>query len=164
MIHKVCLDLLGRLIKTEGECCALGGFSRLRELLLLLGPILLFLLLYFCLVPVVFLSEPNPGLWCALGYLGLLFHCPFLPGGRCLSAKLSYVTALLWAPLSTSLQWPLECFHVPPTCLLGTNQWIYFFITVNRKSGTTSWLFCQVVLGSRRRQKILLLIISKSLR
>lgn len=100
MIHKLCLDLLGRLIKAEGECCALKDFSRLRELLLLLCPI-------FFVSPSVFLpgarsvplwAKPRSLVctgWC-MGYLGLLFHCPFPPGGHCLSAKLSCVTALLW--------------------------------------------------------------------
>lgn len=131
MIHKVCLDLLGRLIKAEGECCALEDFSRLRELLLLLWPVFLFFHFYFCLVSVLFFSGLNPGLWCALGYLDLLFHCPFLPGGHCLSSKLSCVIALLWGSSTQHLVvvalGMFPCGKCHQLAYLAPSQWIYFF-------------------------------------
>lgn len=170
MIHEVCLDLLGRLIKTEGECCALEEFSRLRELLLLLCPIFLFLLLYFCLVPVLFLSGPNLGLWWVLAGPWATWACFFtaLSFLGDTASVLSSAVSLLYFGLCSAPQcdgpWNVSTWQMPPTCLLGTSQWIYFFITVNRRSGTISWVFCQVILGSCRRHKIGLLIISRSWR
>lgn len=113
MIHKVCLDLLGRLIKAEGECCALEDFSRLRELLLLLCPIFFVSPSVFlpgaCSVPLWAKPRSLVGAWatwaCFFTALSLL--------GDTASVLSSAVSLLYFekAPLSSSLWWPLECFH-----------------------------------------------------
>lgn len=74
---------LGRLLKTERTVVA-------SLLNLFVSPSVF--LPGACFVP---LRAKPRSLVASLGYLGLLFHWPFLPGGHCLSSKLSYVTALL---------------------------------------------------------------------
>lgn len=70
MIHEVCLDLLGRLIKAEGEFCALEDFSRLRELLFASLPNL------FVYLPVFLPGGCSVPLWAQLRSL----VCTGLPG------------------------------------------------------------------------------------
>lgn len=134
--------------------------SRPRALLLLLCPMFLFLLLYFCLVPVLFPYGQNTGLWCALAGTWATWarslasaRLPFSCWGYVASVLSSAMSVFYFEEtlLTNSLLWPLECFQMGS----GTTNlpaWhlsvIYLFIIVNSKTGgTTSWFFCQVILS-----------------